>query len=55
MSRDAKRALALFALGAIVMLAFDFTLARIAGVALLLGAIVAGAFAIATPEFTEDD
>jgi|AntDryMetagUQ889_1029465.scaffolds.fasta_scaffold132971_1 hypothetical protein len=51
-----SRAAALvFILGVVVMLAFDQTLPRIAGVVLLLGGIAMGAFAIATPEFTADD
>jgi hypothetical protein len=55
MSREARLALAVFAVGVVVMLTFDFTVARIAGVLLLLGGIATGAFAIATPDFTKDE
>jgi len=44
-----------FLAGVALMLAFDATLTRIAGVVLLLGGIALGAFAIATPEFASDD
>ena len=47
-----SRAALVFLLGAGLMLAFDETLTRIAGVVLLLGSIALGAFAIATPDFT---
>ena len=49
------RAAAAFILGAALMLVFDETPTRIAGVVLLLAGIGLGAFAIATPEFTADD
>ena len=45
----------IFGLGVALMLAFDETLTRIAGVALLLAGIGIGVFAIATPEFTGDE
>lgn len=45
----------IFGLGAALMLAFDETLTRIAGVVLLMAGIGLGAFAIATPEFTDDE
>jgi len=48
-------AAAVFLLGVALMLAFDESLTRIAGVLLLLGGIGLGAFAIATPEFTSED
>ncbi len=48
-----RAAAVVFVLGVAVMLAFDETLTRIAGVVLLLGGIGIGVFAIATPEFTE--
>ena len=44
-------AVAAFGLGVALMLAFDATLTRIAGVALLLGGIALGVFAIASEEF----
>ena len=48
-----RAAAATFVLGVALMLAFDETVTRIAGVLLLLGGIGLGVFAIATPEFTE--
>ncbi|HYH61711.1 MAG TPA: hypothetical protein VD766_07585 [Solirubrobacterales bacterium] len=50
-----RAAAATFLLGAALMLVFDETITRIAGVLLLLGAIAMGAFAIATPEFMQQD
>jgi len=50
-----RYAAATFILGVVLMLAFDATLTRIAGVLLLMGGITMGAFAIASPEFTRDD
>jgi hypothetical protein len=50
-----RAATAAFVLGVVLMLAFDATVTRIAGVVLLLGGIGMGVFAIATPEFTSDD
>jgi hypothetical protein len=44
-----------FLLGVALMLAFDETLTRIAGVLLLMGGIGLGVFVIATPEFTRDE
>ena len=49
--RLAGLALACFVLGAGLMLAFEMPAARIAGVLLLAGWIVIGAFALATPEY----
>ena len=46
-------ATATFVLGVVLMLVFDETLTRIAGVVLLMAGIGLGVFAIATPEFTE--
>ena len=46
-----RLAIAAFGLGVALMLAFDATLTRIAGVALLLGGIALGVFAIASEEF----
>jgi hypothetical protein len=43
-------ALGSFVLGVALMIPFEYTLTRVAGVAALFGAIVAGVFAIATPE-----
>ena len=54
MSLGARAALA-FALGAGLMLVFDSTVARVAGLLLMLGGTAAAAFAIATPEFLERD
>lgn len=50
-----RLAAAVFGLGAILMLGFDSTPTRIAGVLLLLGGIVLGAFAIASREFLAGD
>ena len=44
-----------FLIGVVLMLAFDETITRIAGVILLLGGISLGVFVIATPEFTSED
>jgi hypothetical protein len=44
-------AIACFVVGAGLMLAFEVPAARIAGVLLLTGWIVLGAFALATPEY----
>lgn len=49
------RAAAIFAAGAVVMLALDATVARIAGLALMFTGIALAAFAITTPEFIERD
>jgi hypothetical protein len=55
--RLAGLALACFVVGAGLMLAFEMPATRIAGVLLLTGWIVIGAFALATPEYLgrEDD
>ena len=50
-----RLALALFGLGAVLMLIFDSTATRIAGVALLFAGIGLGVFAIATDEFVSAD
>ena len=50
-----RAAAVVFILGAALMLGFDETLTRIFGVLLLLGGIGLGVFAIATPEFKEDE
>ena len=47
-----RAAAATFVAGVVLMLAFDATLTRIAGVLLLMGGIALGVFAIATPAFT---
>lgn len=47
--------LASFAVGAFLMLAFDATLARIAGVLALVAFILAGVFLIADPAFLAGD
>ncbi len=44
-----------FAVGAGLLVAFEDTATRIAGVACLLGFIVLGVFAIATPEALGED
>jgi hypothetical protein len=48
-------ALAAFVLGVALMIPFEYTITRILGVALLFCAIVAGVFAIATPELLSED
>jgi hypothetical protein len=50
-----RAAAATFLLGVVLMLAFDATVTRIAGVVLLLGGIGMGVFVIASPEFTSDE
>jgi hypothetical protein len=50
-----RLAAAVFALGAVLMLAFETTPTRIAGVLLLLVGIALGAFAIASEEFLSGD
>lgn len=49
------RAAIAFALGAVLMLVFDETVTRVAGLALMLGGTTLAWFAIATPEFLERD
>jgi hypothetical protein len=44
-----------FLLGSAVMIAFEAPLARITGVALLFGYIVAGVFLVADPAFLDRD
>ena len=44
------RTLILFGVGSVTLFFFDHTLTIIAGVALLLAAIVSGLFALLTPE-----
>ena len=53
MTRLPLLALGSFVLGVALMIPFEYTLTRIAGVALLFFAIVAGVFAIATPELLD--
>ena len=48
-------ALGCFVLGVALMIPFEFWFTRVLGVAALFAAIVAGVFAIASPEFLEDD
>jgi hypothetical protein len=48
-------ALASFVLGVALMIPFEYTLTRIVGIAALFVAIVAGVFAIATPELLENE
>ncbi len=47
--------LALGAVALVTMLVFEATVTRVIGVVCLFGFIVAGVFAIATPEFLEED
>ena len=55
MKRLPLLALGSFVLGVALMIPFEYTLTRIAGVAALFAAIVAGVFAIARPEFLEEE
>jgi hypothetical protein len=57
MSRGRTRVVlpALLACGLALMLPFEATLTRVLGIAFLFAFIVAGAFAIASPEFLERD
>jgi hypothetical protein len=48
-------ALGSFVLGVALMIPFEDVFTRIVGIAALFTAIVAGVFAIATPEFLEAD
>jgi hypothetical protein len=48
-------ALASFVLGIALMIPFEYTITRVLGVAAMFGAIVAGVFAIARPEWLEMD
>lgn len=47
--------IALFLVGALVMFAFDSTITLFVGMFMQLGAVGIGVFAIAAPEFLEDD
>ena len=49
------RAAIAFTLGALLMLVFDETVPRVAGLILMLGGTTLAWFAIATPEFLERD
>ena len=55
MNRLPLLALGAFVLGVALIVPFEATITRILGVALLFGAIVAGVFAIATPELLSED
>jgi hypothetical protein len=55
MSRLPALALGSFALGVVLMIPFESTITRIAGVVAMFVAIVAGVFAIATPEMLAED
>jgi energy-converting hydrogenase Eha subunit C len=57
MSRERllRLTIACFALGALIMLLFEAPLARIVGVALLFGFVVAGVFLVADPAFLDRD
>jgi hypothetical protein len=46
---------ALLVLGVVLMIPFETTLTRIAGVACLVGFVVTGLFLVATPEFLGRD
>jgi hypothetical protein len=48
-------ALGCFVLGVALMIPFEWTITRILGVLLLVGAVVSGVFAIATPELLGED
>jgi hypothetical protein len=48
-------ALGSFVLGVALMIPFESTLTRVVGIAALFTAIVAGVFAIARPEFLEEE
>jgi hypothetical protein len=48
-------ALGCFVLGVALMIPFEHAVTRVLGVAALLAAIVAGVFAIASPELLGDD
>jgi hypothetical protein len=51
----AKLALGAFVLGVALMIPFELVVTRVLGVLLMFAAIVAGVFAIATPELLSDD
>jgi hypothetical protein len=48
-------ALGAFVLGVLLMIPFELWITRVLGMAALFFAVVAGVFAIATPEFLSDD
>ena len=48
-------ALGCFALGVLLMIPFEAWFTRVLGVAALFAAIVVGVFAIASPEFLDDE
>ena len=48
-------ALGCFVVGVLLMIPFEAWFTRVLGVGLLFAAIVVGVFAIATPEFIEDE
>jgi hypothetical protein len=50
-----KAALALFVVGAALLVPFEYTLTLVAGVFLLLAWIVVGVFAVASPQRLADD
>ena len=50
-----KQALALFAVGAALLVPFEYTVTLVLGVLLLVAWIVVGVFAIASPERLADD
>ena len=51
-----KRALALYAVGAALLVPFEYTVTLVAGVLLLLAWVVVGVFALASPDrLTGDD
>lgn len=51
-----KRALALYAVGAVLLVPFEYTVTLVAGVLLLLAWVVVGVFALASPDrLTGDD
>jgi hypothetical protein len=54
-TRLPQLALGSFVLGIALMIPFEYTVTRILGVAALFGAIVAGVFAIARPEWLSDE
>jgi hypothetical protein len=50
-----RTTLLLFGAGSALLFPFEYTLTLVGGVLLLLAAIVAGVFAVASPEFLERD
>ena len=55
MTRLPVLALAAFVVGAALLVAFEYTITRVVGLALLFFAIVAGVWAIASPELLAED